>query len=112
MTKSVPTAALATLSTGTVLTGMTEILDAAAAVLGFPVMHHQLGGQMGEIQARIHALFPDLPRETFPEGPQATLAAALARYGESVDVPRGDATPPADPLEGLDPDRTIVALTP
>ncbi len=99
MTRKIPTAALATLSTGTILTGLPEVLDAAAAVLGYPVMHHQIAGQFPEIQRRVHALYPDMPKADLPDGPQATLDAAVARYGEFLDVPKGDAEPP-HPLEG------------
>lgn len=97
-TKSFDPCALAGLTTGTVLTNFSDMHEAAEFVMGCPIWTHQFPVMLPRIRAAILAQHPELPTKTAdgPEGWKATRDAVRARYGEAVEVRKGQE-------EGIDP---------
>lgn len=73
-------------------------------VLGFPVWTHELGtnGYGLVIEARLRRLFPTLPSEDLARADwKAAADAALALFGPTLDVPRGNETRTEGAVESL-----------
>jgi hypothetical protein len=103
MTKAtVSTAALATLTTGTVMVkGMAGVYEAAETIVGHPVWTHELGIAMDRARAVIPTQLPGFPVEATVENYQQVLAETIARFGETVEIERGTAVRTAGPVATL-----------
>jgi len=98
---TVSTAALLTLSTGIVMVERFEgVGEAAEAVMGHPVWTHEfpsLGDRMREL---IVAQLPDFPTEVSGDW-REVREAAVARYGETIEIDRGNEQRAGDPVSTL-----------
>jgi hypothetical protein len=95
------------LTTGSVLTITTGIVmvekfagvgEAFEWIMGHPVWTHEMPSLGDEARNRIVAQFPDIPTFATSLDWRTVLADAVARYGETIDVRRGDARRTADPV--------------
>lgn len=100
---TVSTAALLTLSTGIVMVERFEgVGEAAEAIMGHSVWTHEffvLGDRMREL---IVAQLPDFPVEASSADFMAVREAAIARYGETIEIERGTEQREADPITTLE----------
>ncbi len=99
---TVSTAALLTISTGIVMVERFEgMYEAAEAVMGHPVWTHEfpaLGDRMREL---IVAQLTDFPVEATGDNFLAVREAAIAKYGEAIEIERGSEQRAGHPVETL-----------
>ena len=99
-TKSFDPAVIATLSTGTLLVQRFSLAhEAAEWILGHPVWVHQFPALLPKMRERVLAQFPDMPVECAAGQHEALSDAVRARYGEAIEVVRGDGETAIHPLD-------------
>jgi hypothetical protein len=99
---TVKTAALATLTTGVVMVDKFEgVGEAAEAVTGHPVWTHEMGKAADRAREVIPAQLPGFPMEATSENWQQVRDAAIAQFGETVEIERGTNQRRADPMTTL-----------
>lgn len=102
MRATVSTAALATLTTGIVMVeGFAGVGEAAEAVCGHPVFTHEMGDAGDRAREVIPAQLPGFPMEATADNWREVRAAAIAQFGETVEIERGTDQRKADPLTTL-----------
>lgn len=97
--KAIDPAALATLTTGTVLVDFSQVHEAAEWLMGHSIWTHQLPALADEIKAAALSQFPGLPTVA-PDDWRACRDAVRAQYGATVLTKQG-ANDPISPLAHL-----------
>ena len=101
-TKVLTVASLATITTGISMVERFEgVPEAFEWVLGHPVWTHEMPRMMEPAKKLILAQFPEMPSQATGENWRQIRDAAIARYGESVEVRRGGEQRSADLLSSL-----------
>jgi hypothetical protein len=99
---TVSTAALATLTTGIVMVERFEgVGEAAEAVCGHPVWTHEMGRAGDRAREVIPAQLPGFPMEATAENWREIRDAAIAQFGERVEIEQGTDQRTAGPTETL-----------
>ena len=102
MRVTVSTAALATLTTGIVMVeGFAGVGQAAEAVCGHPVWTHEMGHAGDRARDVIPAQLPGFPMEATSDNWREVRDAAIARFGETVEIDQGTDQRTAGPVETL-----------
>lgn len=103
MPVTVKTAALLTVSTGIVMVENFEgVGQAAEAVMGHPVWTHEFPALARRMRELITAQLPDFPTQADEHNWQGVLATTIARYGDTIEIERGNEQRAADPVSTLD----------
>ncbi len=97
-TKNIDPAALASITTGVLLTEFLPVHEAAEWLLGHPIWTHELPRQADPMKAAALAQFPDMPTET-GESWEICRDAVRAVYGDTVAVARGSQVRSQSPIE-------------
>lgn len=113
--KSFPTAALASLSSGTSLINFSEIHQAAEYLMGHPIWTHHFASKdlWSRMSKTLLAQHPQLPtklegvtRETYREH----LAELEGRLGKELTIKRGDGSTAMSPLDGIPSDKPVIVV--
>ncbi len=100
---TVSTAALLTLSTGIVMVERFEgVGEAAEAVMGHPVWTHEFPALADRMRDLIVAQLPDFPTEANGSNWTAIRDAAIAQYGDTIEIECGTERRVADPITTLE----------
>lgn len=98
--KSFDPAIIATLSTGTLLVAPFSLAhEAAEWIMGHSVWTHQFPTLLPKIREAVLAQFPDMPTESAEGQHEAVRDAVRARYGDAVEVVRGNGGTAIGPLD-------------
>lgn len=117
-TKTFSTAAVVSLTSGLLLCKFGEMHELAEYVMGHPIWTHEFASKpLWELmKSKLLEQHPDLPVEADESQPwQDYLAAACAKFGETLTITKGEEVRAADPMTTaramLGPDKPIIGIT-
>ena len=105
--KAFPTINVATAMTGIGLSSdisFSDVAEIMSHILGRPIWTHEMVHKptLKEFRSVAYELFPNMPtREDAQADYQSAAASAIAAYGETVDVPKGNTERTESPIETL-----------
>ena len=116
--KSFSTAAVVSLSSGVLLCKFGEMHELAEYVMGHPIWTHEFASKpmWALMKSKLLEQHPGLPvdAEESVEDWQGYLAAACAKFGETLTITKGEEVRAADPVTTaramLGPDKPIIAI--
>lgn len=101
-TKTLPTGAVLTITTDIVMVESFEgVHEAFEWVMGHPVWTHEMPRFGDAARERVLAQYPDIPTKATAQDFRQVYADAVARYGDTIEIKRGDAKRNVDPITSL-----------
>lgn len=115
-TRDFSTAAMASLSSGTLLCGFSEVHEAAEFLMGHPIWTHHFASKdlWQKMQKAILEQCPGMPTEiegVTKENYQEKLAAIEAEVGKFVRIRKGDGGTAMHPMDGIPDGKPVIAIS-
>lgn len=112
-TKELPTTALVSLRSGTLIAPFDCMHEAAEWIMGHPIWTHQFLVLRDDINAAVDAQFPDLPKKLEgcdPTNWQEHAAAVEKQFGKTLKVKQGGGLTALLPMDGFTDPSKVVAV--
>jgi len=114
-TREFPTAAIASISTDTLLCEFSKMHEAAEYLMGHPIWTHQFASEQLWARMRQAVLdqLPDFPTSLAGitrENYQDRVAALEREFGATVTIRKGDGHTAQNPLEGLPEGKPVIVV--